>query len=77
MSTKKKILNCVNKIAFRTVKDSEDLKKEGILDSVSVIELAVKLEQLFSIHIPSEDIHSNHFQSIDSITIYMKDRIKK
>ncbi len=46
---------------------SEDYDKKGMLDSLQIVELVVKLENEFDIEIDDEDLSMENMRSFDSI----------
>ena len=45
----------------------EDYEKKGMLDSLQIVELVVKLENEFDIEIDDEDLSMENMKSFDSI----------
>lgn len=48
--------------------DSDKLVSDGILDSLDIMNLIMKLEDEFNIEIDPEDVLSENFESISAIT---------
>ena len=53
------------------------LISDGILDSFSVLVFIAKIENEFSIEIDMENFETQNFQSLDSITNFITNSIKK
>jgi acyl carrier protein len=64
----------IKKIAFREVKDDELLLKSGVLDSITAVDLAVSLEEKYSIKIPFTDINEQNFGSVNDIATYLESK---
>lgn len=54
--------------------EDEDLLSGGILDSLGILQLVAYIEKSFGIRIPDEDVVFENFQSIQSITNYLRDK---
>ncbi len=50
---------------------SQDLFESSILDSFSVLELIVRIEQVFDIKIPAEELELANLSSISSLTQFL------
>jgi acyl carrier protein len=61
----------VQKLAFREVSDSESIAKSRLLDSITLVDLAVAIEDEFKIKIPFNEITEDNFDSIDLIAAYL------
>jgi len=48
------------------------LLDEGILDSLTTIELITKLEEIFNINIDSDDLNHQNFNTIENIVALVK-----
>ena len=53
---------------------TDGLLGNGILDSLGILEVVGFLEQRFQITIADDDLVPAHFQSIDTITAFVKQR---
>lgn len=62
----------IRNVAFISVKDDDLLIEQGLLDSMSTVDLAVALESAFHVQIPFVDINNQHFKSVDSIEAYLR-----
>ena len=51
------------------------LVRTGLLDSVSLVQLAGYLERTFGIEIPDQEIAADHFDSIGMIVEYVRQRL--
>lgn len=48
-----------------------DLLQAGLLDSITLVELIVGIEEQFEIHVPLETIEIDHFRSIERIAKFV------
>ena len=69
------LINTIEEIAFSTVDKDEALWSSKILDSITVIELAVEIENKFNIKIPVEDIIEDNFQTVSNMMNYIDSKI--
>lgn len=67
--------NTINEIAFADVANDELLWETGILDSITIIELAVEIENEFGISIPIEEIIIDNFGSVDLLSSFIKKKL--
>ncbi|MFP6605975.1 MAG: acyl carrier protein [Myxococcota bacterium] len=51
------------------------LVRTGLLDSVSLVQLAGYLERTFGIEIPDQEVDADHFDSIGMIVEYVRQRL--
>lgn len=69
----------VSKLAKRKnlqkVNNTEDLITLGIIDSLGIMQLIDFIEQKFSIHVNDEEIIPMNFESIDSISNFVRKMI--
>lgn len=66
---------CIKTISFKTVTNTDTLIESGILDSISLIDLATSLEEAFSIQIPLVDINKQQFATVLTIAHYIKAKL--
>jgi acyl carrier protein len=50
---------------------------DGILDSISILELVVALEREFGIEVTGEDVRPENFQDIPSLTVFISRKISR
>lgn len=48
---------------------------EGVLDSISILELVVALEREFGIEVTGEDIRPENFQDMSSLTVFISTKL--
>ena len=61
----------IEELTFTSVNPSDLLWTDKILDSITIVELAVALELEYKIKIPNNEIIIDHFDSLDSIAQYV------
>lgn len=63
----------------RNLKKNYDasLLKEGIIDSVAVIEMVTFLEEAFSIKVEDEEIIPDNLDSVNTIAAYVQKKLKE
>ncbi len=54
--------------ARKGLSDSDSLLKPGIIDSLGTLEIVTFLESEFQVQLTDEEMLSEHFESIDSLT---------
>mgnify|MGYP001270598323 FL=1 len=74
MDIKELIQKEIKSIAFVGVSYDTSLINSNILDSLTVIDLAIFLEEQTDLNIPARDINSENFDSINKIADYLKKR---
>ena len=74
MDIKELIQKEIKSIAFIEVDFDTSLINSNILDSLTVIDLAIFLEEQTDLNIPARDINSENFDSINKIADYLKKR---
>lgn len=62
----------VQKFAFREVSDTESIAKSRLLDSITLVDLAVAIEEEYKIKIPFNEITEENFDTIDLIVAYLQ-----
>lgn len=65
------ILDKIEEIAFTTVSISDSLWEEKVLDSISIVELVVELENEYKIKIPFNEIVVENFETVERIMTYI------
>ena len=76
MDIKELIQKEIKSIAFVGVSYDTSLINSNILDSLTVIDLAIFLEEQTDLNIPARDINSENYDSINKIADYLKKRKK-
>ena len=71
MTIKEFLRSEIQKVAFREVGDTESLAKSRLLDSITMIDLAVAIEDEYKIKIPFTEITEENFDNIELIAAYL------
>jgi acyl carrier protein len=51
------------------------LGNDGVLDSISILELVVALEREFGIEVTGEDVRPENFQDMASLTLFIANKM--
>lgn len=65
------IIDKIEEIAFSRVTPSDSLWQEKVLDSITIVELVVELENEFGIKIPFNEIVEDNFETVERIVNYL------
>jgi acyl carrier protein len=69
------IINKIEEITFSQVGLTDSLWEEKVLDSISIVELVVELENQFNIKVPFNEIVTDNFETVERIVNYLKSKI--
>lgn len=61
----------IDEIAFTEVDLEDSLWQSGVLDSITVVELAVEVENEYEINIPFEEIIEDNFETLARLMAYI------
>jgi len=61
----------VGKVYLEVPSPTTDLMKAGLLDSITLVELIVGIEEQFGIQVPLEEIEIEHFRSVEAIADFV------
>ncbi len=75
MDIANRIKPLVEEITFKSVEIDEPLYTSNLIDSMGTVDLAMMLEDEFSIKIDTRDIIESNFDSISKLVNYIKSRI--
>ena len=67
----------VEKVHVEVPSPTTDLMETGLLDSLTLVELIVGIEQQFGIEVPLEEIEIDHFRSIERIAGFVAHRTSR
>ncbi len=67
----------VEELAFKKLENDEPLYTSNIIDSMGTVDLAMMLEEEFSIKIDTRDIIVSNFDSIEKLAKYIKSRVSE
>jgi len=61
----------VGKVYVKVPSPTTDLLQAGLLDSITLVELIVGIEEQFGIQVPLEEIQSDHYRSVERIADFV------
>lgn len=68
------LINKIEEIAFAKVGKTDSLWKAKVLDSITIVELAVEIEGEYGIKIPFNEIVEDNFETVENITKYISSK---
>ncbi len=68
------LIDKIDELAFTKVTVTDKLWESKILDSISIVELVVEIENEFSIKVPFNDIVVENFETIELIMKYIESK---
>jgi len=68
------LIDKIEELAFTKVNISDKLWESKILDSISIVELVVEIENEFSIKIPFNEIVVENFETIENMMKYIESK---
>ena len=74
MDFKELLQNEIKSITFERVESNTPLISSNLLDSITLIDLAIFIEEHTKVSIPTKDIKVKNFDSINLIAKYLKKR---
>ncbi|MEO5645455.1 MAG: acyl carrier protein [Bacteroidia bacterium] len=74
MTVKEFLHSEIEKVAFREVGETESIAKSRLLDSITMIDLAVAIEDEYKIKIPFTEITEENFDTVELIAAYLERR---
>lgn len=66
------LIDKIQEIAFSNVAIEDSLWESGVLDSITIVELAAEVEDEFGIEIPFDEIVVENFETITRLMSYIK-----
>jgi len=66
------LIDTIEEIAFSTVEKDESLWQSGVLDSITIVELAVEIEKKYSIKVPFDEIIEANFETVALLIAYIE-----
>lgn len=69
------IIDKIEEITFTEVGPTDSLWEEKVLDSITIVELVVELENEYKIKIPFNEIVTENFETVERIVAYLKSKI--
>ena len=68
------LIDKIDELAFTKVTVTDKLWESKILDSISIVELVVEIENEFSIKVPFNEIIVENFETIELIMKYIESK---
>jgi acyl carrier protein len=68
------LIDKIDELAFTKVTKTDKLWESKILDSISIVELVVEIENEFSIKVPFNEIVVENFETIELIMKYIQSK---
>ena len=65
------LIEKIEEISFEEVGVDDSLWESGVLDSITIVELAVEIEGEFNIEIPFDEIVVENFETISRLMKYI------
>ncbi len=65
------LIDKIEELAFSRVEKDDSLWQSKILDSITIVELVVEIENKFSISIPFNEIIEDNFETISNMMKYI------
>ena len=69
---KEYLIEKIEEISFERVELNDSLWQSGVLDSITIVELAVDLEEEFSIEIPFDEIIEDNFETLSNLIAFIE-----
>jgi D-alanine--poly(phosphoribitol) ligase subunit 2 len=77
MTLIERIKPLVEEIAFKVVNVDEPLYTSNLIDSMGTVDLAMMLEEEFTIKIDTRDIIESNFDSVNKLADYVQSRLSE
>lgn len=68
------LIDKIEELAFTKVTKTESLWESKILDSISIVELVVEIENEFSIKVPFNEIVVENFETVENMMRYISSK---
>ena len=68
------LIDKIEELAFTKVTITDKLWESNILDSISIVELVVEIENEFSIKVPFNEIIVENFETIENMMKYIESK---
>lgn len=62
----------IEELSFESVEKTESLIESGVLDSITIVDLAVFIENEYGVSIPFNEIKPENFETIETIQTYVE-----
>ncbi len=70
------LITKIEEVSFSEVEVDEALWASGILDSITIVELAVEIEEEYDIEVPFFEIIEDNFQTVELIMKYISKKLE-
>ena len=71
------LIEKIEEIAFASVDVDEELWESGILDSITIVELVVEIENEFNISVPFNEIVTDHFGTVSKMINFINSKVEQ
>lgn len=68
------LIDKIQEIAFATVTKEESLWQARVLDSITIVELVVEIENEYGISIPFNEIVEDNFETVERMIKYIQSK---
>lgn len=68
------LIDKIEEISFTRVEKEDSLWESRVLDSITIVELAVEIEAEFGIKVPFEEIVVENFETVQLIMQYIENK---
>lgn len=69
------LIDKIDEISFESVGLDDSLWTSKILDSITIVELAVAIEEEFGIEIPFDEIIEDHFETLSRLIKFIQGKL--
>ena len=66
------LVDKIEEISFERVEENDSLWQAGVLDSITIVELAVDIEEEFGIEIPFDEIIVDNFETLARLMAFIE-----
>ena len=65
------LVDKIEEVSFERVELNDSLWQSGVLDSITIVELAVDIEEEFGIEIPFDEIIEDNFETLARLMAFI------
>ena len=69
------LVDKIEEISFERVELNDSLWNSGVLDSITIVELAVEIERQYNIEIPFDEIVEDNFETLARLIQFVEKKI--
>lgn len=69
------LINAIEEVSFERVGVTDSLWEEKVLDSITIVELAVEIENEFNIKIGFDEIIVENFETVELLMAFIKKKM--